>query len=164
MVKRFHCGHSDFYISKYPVYGLVLDILIQRSRTLLAHLAQHPADSLVDKVERVGGEACQRCVSSHQILLHAEALTTLRVCGHLIPRNLSPSPYSPPPVLKNLERNSLCTGSRIEVIKSIISCALVIGIILRKITLFPIKSHCKFTLLREQHINEEAAPGGAASV
>ena len=114
MVKRFHCGHSDFYISKYPVYGLVLDILIQRSRTLLAHLAQHPADSLVDKVERVGGEACQRCVSSHQILLHAEALTTLRVCGHLIPRNLSPSPYSPPPVLKNPERNSLCTGFRIE--------------------------------------------------
>mgnify|MGYP004623841693 CR=1 FL=1 len=54
MVKRFHCGHSDFYISKYPVYGLVLDILIQRSRTLLAHLAQHPADSLVDKVMRVG--------------------------------------------------------------------------------------------------------------
>ena len=50
MVERFHCGHSDFYISKYPVYGIVLNILIQRLRTLLAHLAQHPADSLVDKV------------------------------------------------------------------------------------------------------------------
>ena len=44
-------------------------------------------------------------------MLFQHAFTIERVTGTLIPKNLSPSPYCPGPVLKNRLKPSTCDGS-----------------------------------------------------
>ena len=60
--------------------------------------------------------SCHRFISSSGTSSKGKsfqaALTISRVCGTFRPRNSSPSPYSPLPVLKKRIRISLCFSSR----------------------------------------------------
>ena len=55
---------------------------------------------------------------SSQVVLLQHSFTTARVTGTLIPRNLSPSPYCPGPVLKNRANPATCDGSACAIIFS----------------------------------------------
>ena len=73
--------------------------------------------------------SCQRFVSNSGTSSSGRPLASLtiwRVCGTFSPRNSSPSPYSPSPVLKKRISTSRCRSLRIDSMSAIISVAFVI--------------------------------------
>ena len=75
------------------------------------------------------------------------SFTTARVCGTRSPMNLSPSPYSPFPVLKNRHNTSRCFSSDMESSVSVISFAVVIRLLIKLVF---ISQNYGFISLRNQ--------------
>lgn len=73
------------------------------------------------------GERRRDEISSKE-MLRPTILTTDLVCGTFSPKNLSPSPYCPFPVLKNRDRMIRCLSSAIDCKVDIISRAVVMSV------------------------------------